>query len=476
MKRMLAVVASAALLGACSVTKPPTEVPVDVPATWYAPPLAHQGSAQALTQWWNQFEDPVLTDWIARAQAQSPSVASARAQVFAARAAYFGARAQNGPQVNAVANASRGLTDPTIPLGTSLNAGLQASWAVGLWGEAESRQGSALARQDAAQAGWHEARVLVASELAQLYFGQRLCREQLGVAARDRDSRAVTADNNVISERAGLTAPAVAALARASGAEGAARYRQQEEACERQVKSLAALTAVAEPEVRQRLASAPDPQVLWRSPRMEQLLSVNAVPAEVIRQRPDVYRAQRELVAASDDVGVARAALLPSLSLSGSVLRNRFSGGGTEGSFNTWSIGPISLSFPLVGRSVLRAQTDSAVARYEAAKVAYAGSVRQAVAEVEQALVSLSSLRERVASTDTAVAGYGQSFQATEARYRVGLASLNELEEARRLKLNADSSAVALQQERINAWIQLYVALGGGFDPVNNPDAFKDPS
>ena len=149
MKRMLAVVASAALLGACSVTKPPTEVPVDVPATWYAPPLAHQGSAKALTQWWNQFEDPVLTDWIARAQAQSPSVASARAQVFAARAAYFGARAQNGPQVNAVANASRGLTDPTIPLGTSLNAGLQASWAVGLWGEAESRQGSALARQDA---------------------------------------------------------------------------------------------------------------------------------------------------------------------------------------------------------------------------------------------------------------------------------------------------------------------------------------
>ena len=309
MKRMLAVVASAALLGACSVTKPPTEVPVDVPATWYAPPLAHQGSAKALTQWWNQFEDPVLTDWIARAQAQSSSVASARAQVFAARAAYFGARAQNGPQVNAVANASRGLTDPTIPLGTSLNAGLQASWAVGLWGEAESRQGSALARQDAAQAGWHEARVLVASELAQLYFGQRLCREQLGVAARDRDSRAVTADNNVISERAGLTAPAVAALARASGAEGAARYRQQEEACERQVKSLAALTAVAEPEVRQRLASAPDPQVLWRSPRMEQLLSVNAVPAEVIRQRPDVYRAQRTLVATGEAAGAARAAM-----------------------------------------------------------------------------------------------------------------------------------------------------------------------
>ena len=110
MKRMLAVVASAALLGACSVTKPPTEVPVDVPATWYAPPLAHQGSAKALTQWWNQFEDPVLTDWIARAQAQSPSVASARAQVFAARAARLGVEAETGPQAALVASAKKALS------------------------------------------------------------------------------------------------------------------------------------------------------------------------------------------------------------------------------------------------------------------------------------------------------------------------------------------------------------------------------
>jgi multidrug efflux system outer membrane protein len=476
MRRLLAAAASAVVLSACSVTKPPADVSVELPATWYAPPLAHQGSPAQLTALWSRFEDPVLTDWITRAQALSPSVASARAQVFAARAARAGADAQNNPQLSAVANASRGITDPTVPLGTALGAGLQASWAVGLWGEAESRRGSAQAQQEAANAGWHEARVLVASELAQLYFGQRLCQAQLAVAARDRDSRAITAENNAISERAGLTAPAVAALARASGAEGAARYRQQDEACERQLKSLTALTAVPEPEVRQRLAQAPDLQALLQSPQMDRMLSVSAVPAEVIRQRPDVYRAQRELVAASEDVGVSRAALLPGLSLSGSVLRNRLSGGGTEVSFNSWSIGPISLSFPLLGREALQSQADSAVARYEAAKVAYAATLRQAVAEVEQALVTLSGLREREAASEVAVAGYGQSLQATEARYRAGLANLNELEEARRLKLNTDSSAVALQQERINAWIQLYVALGGGFDPVNPSDAIKDPS
>ncbi len=476
MKRMLAVAASAALLSACSVTKPPPDVSVDLPTTWYAPPLAHQGSTEQLTAWWNRFDDPVLTDWIARAQVQSPTVASARSQVFAARAARLGVEAQTSPQLNAVANASRGRTDPAMPLGNTVNAGLQASWAIGLWGETQARRGSAEAQQDAAGAGWHEARVLVASELAQLYFAQRLCREQLAVAERDRDSRAVTAENNAVSERAGLTAPAVAALARASGAESAARYRQQFETCERQVKSLTALTGVPEPDVRQRLAGAPALPGLLQSGRLDALLSVNAVPAEVVRQRPDVYRSQRELVAASEDVGVARAALLPSLSLSGSVLRNRFSGGGTDSTFNTWSVGPLTLSMPLLGRDSLRANSDSAQARYEAAAVAYASTLRQAVAEVEQALVTLSGLRERLVSTETAVAGYDQSLRGTEARYRVGLASLNELEEARRLKLNADSSAVALQQERINAWIQLYVALGGGFDPVNPPNALKDPS
>ena len=80
--------------------------------------------------------------------------------------------------------------------------------------------------------------------------------------------------------------------------------------------------------------------------------------------------------------------------------------------------------------------------------------------------MTLSGLEQRQAATDAAVAGYGQSFRATEARHRVGLASLPELEEARRLRLNAESSAIALQQERFGAWVALYLALGGGFDPA----------
>lgn len=478
--RSCAAVLAAALLGACAATKPlPPALPAPA-AQWYAPPLPHQGDLVDLAQWWARFNDPLLLDWMARAQALSPSVADARARVFDARAQLRGEQSASAPQVAAVVSASRGGQVLGQPLATTLGAGVQASWALDVWGGVQVGVNAAQARQDAASAGWHEARVLVASELAARYFGLRLCQVQLQVAQDDRDSRSATARATAQSEGAGLTAPAVAALARASAADAASRYQQQFQACEQQLKGMVALTGLTEPVLRTQLAQAP---ALPGGAALDALLSVAAVPAEVLRQRPDVFRAQRTLVAAAESVGVAQASLLPSLRLSGSLLRSRVSTAGVEATFNSWSVGPFTLSLPLTGRGALQAGVDSAQARYDSAAVAYAATLRNAVAEVERALVALASLREQQTSNATALAGYAQSFTGTEARYRVGFASLNELEEARRLKLNADSGAVALQQSRIQAWIDLYVALGGGFDaaqvsasPEITDNAFKNPS
>jgi len=458
-------VLAASLLGACATTAPPRPEPAALPAVWYAPPLPHAGSSTDMAQWWGRLNDPVLTDWQARAQAQSPSLSEARVRVFQARAQLRGEQNASGPQVAAVASASRGF-QLGQPLASTLGAGAQASWALDLWGGAQAGVNAAQARQDVAGAGWHEARVLVASELASLYYGQRLCRVQLQVTQDDRNSRAVTARATAQSEGAGLTAPAVAALARASAAEAASRYQQQLQVCEQQIKSLVALTGLAEPELRAQLAQAP---ALPAGQALDTLLGVAAVPAEVLRQRPDVFRAQRSLVAAAQSVGVAQAALLPSLNLSGNLLVGRGWSGGLDATFNTWSVGPFTLSLPLTGRGALQAGVDSAQAGYDSAGVAYAATLRNAIAEVERVMVALAALREQQSSNAIALAGYSQSFTGTEARYRVGFASLSELEEARRLKLNADSSAVALQQNRIQAWIDLYEALGGGFDPAQVP-------
>lgn len=477
MKRKFGALLTAALLSGCAVIPPVDSagpVPAQVPTQWFAPMVAHSGSTVALTEWWGQFDDPLLVKWIALAQTQSPTLASARAQVFAARAALETTDVLAGPQVAAVASASRGRSSSASDaVGTALGAGVQASWALDLWGGNRAGVSQSRAQQSAANAGWHEARVLVASELAKAYFAQRLCQVQLGVADRDRDSRAVTAEAAGHTERAGLTAPAVAALARASQADSSARARQQADQCNRQIKALVALTALPEPEVRTALSAA---QAMPASAALEGLLAVKAVPMDAIRQRPDVARAQANWAAAAQGVGVARADMLPNLSFSSSWLRNRFSTGGDTSSFNTWSIGPLSMTIPVVGRGALQARTDAAVALYEASGQSYAAVLRQAVAEVEQALVTLDGLRQREGDTATALAGYTQSFTATEARYKVGFASLNELEDARRLRLNAESGAIALQQERINTWINLYVALGGGFDPENNLSAIKDPS
>jgi outer membrane protein, multidrug efflux system len=452
---------TAALLSACATPPVPQPQPPEPPAAWLAPRLPHQGTSEQLANWWARFDDPLLLDWIARAQRLSPSVAAARAQVFAARAALIGAEQQGRPQLAGVVSGSRAFTDPSTPTATVVGAGLQASWALALWGENSARVAAAQAQQQAAGAGWHEARVLVAAELAQVYFGWWLCQAQLAVAQADSASRQRTAEATAVTEKAGFTAPAVAALARASAAESRGRVQAVQEACERQVKSLTALTGVPEAELRARLDAAPRRPIL-----LDGLLAVPGVPADVLRQRPDVFRAQQQWVAAAQEVGLAQAALLPSLSLSGNLMVNRVRAAGVSATVDTWSLGPLVLSLPLLGRDRLQREADAAQARFEAAGSAYAATVRQAVSEVEQALVSLAALAERTQAADVAVAGYRAALAGTEARWGAGLSSLNELEDARRVLLATENTALSLRQERLGAWLRLYVALGGGFEPA----------
>ena len=448
------------LLGGCANVRPPSTEAQAAPASWYAPNLPHQGATQDLARWWGRFNDPLLVELIAHAQRLSPDVASARAQVFAARAALAGAEQLGRPQLDGVLSAGRGFTDPTVPVATTLSAGVQASWALALWGEDGVRVAAAHAREDAASAGWHQARVLVAAEVAQRYFGWRLCGDQLAVARADSGSRQRTADALGTTEKAGLTAPAVAALARASAAESAGRLVQARESCERQLKALVALSGRNEDQLRQDPAATS----AWRVP-LDGLLEVPAVPADVLRQRPDVYQAQRQWVAAAQDVGLAEAALRPSLRLSGSLMVNHVRAAGVSATVDTWSLGPLTLTLPLLGRERLQASAVAARAQYEAAGSAYAATVRRAVSEVEQVLLGLDALQGQTRAAEAALAGYRQSLAGTEARHGAGLAPLTELEEARRVLLAAETTAVSLRQAWLTAWVQLYVALGGGFEP-----------
>lgn len=447
------------LLVAACATPPhtPPSVSALAPAQWHAP-MPHGGSVADLSQWWQQQGDPVLTQLIEAAQDASPSLTSARARIGEARAARVAAGAALLPTLDATASVSRNSSQPSLPMGTTSQAGFQSAWEIDLFGAGRFAREAAQLRLEGAEAGWHDARVSVAAETANLYYAQRACEKLLATALSDASSRAETARLADLSRRAGFTAPAVAALAEASGAEAAARATQQRAQCEIGIKALVALTALPEAELRKKMAAPNEPTA-------EIAPAIASLPAQVLSQRPDVFAAEREVAAVSAEIGNAQAQRFPRLSLTGSVGRANFRSGGTDTQLSTWSIGPLAMTLPLFDGGRRAANVDAAEVRYEAAVAAYQASVRQAVREVEEALVNLQSTAARSDDVRRAVAGYRTSFEATEARYKGGLASLVELEEARRNRLAAENTLVSLERERRAAWVALYRAAGGGWTP-----------
>jgi multidrug efflux system outer membrane protein len=212
-------------------------------------------------------------------------------------------------------------------------------------------------------------------------------------------------------------------------------------------------------------------QAPWQDSVGAALSPVLALPAQVLEQRPDIGQAQDEVAAASADIGTAQAQLYPRVSLSGSIAAGVVHAGAVSSDAATWSIGPLAVSLPLLDGGRGSSGVDAARARYEEAVALYAARVRQAVREVEVALVNLESARLRMEDASTAYAGYRSFFAATEARYRNGLGSLIELEEARRSALAAETAVVNLRGERLAAWIALYRAAGGGWSRSAAPAA-----
>ena len=445
---------AALVLTACATQGPaPLETPA-MPAQWQAP-LPHNGSVTDLTTWWQRQGDPLLVRLIAQAQAASPSLATARSRMVQARAARVASGAALLPALDGVASIERASAQPPLPLGSTAQAGLQASWEIDLFGANRATRDAAQARLEGAQAGWHEARVSLAAEVANQYYGLRSCEQLLAVARQDATSRADTARLTGQSADAGFQPPSSAALARASAAEGRVRATLQRAQCDLDVKALVALSALPEAQLRQELAASsavPAPEI-----------AIATLPAQTLSQRPDVFAAEREVTAASLDVGSARARRYPRLSLAGLVGAANFRSDGTSTSLSAWTIGPLALDLPLFDAGRRSANVAAAGARYDAAVIQYHASVRQAVREVEEALVRLQSSLERTDDARIALEGYRASFAAADSRYQNGMASLLELEDTRRTRLAAENAVLSLQLERDSAWIALYRAAGGGW-------------
>lgn len=435
-----------------------------VAAQWHAP-LPHGGQLADLSQWWAQFDDPLMLRLIEAGQQVSPTLAQAAARISDAQAARVERSAALMPSLDASASANRERDEPGASIDTVSSAGLQLGWELDLFGAGRAAADAAQARLESSEAGWHDARVSVAAEVATTYAELRACEALVQQTEIDTRSRARTSQITRQAASAGFQTPAATDLAIASAAQGRVTLIQQRAHCDSLIKALNALTAQDETILRRDLG--------MRTGRLPEPveLAITAMPAEVLAQRPDIYAAAREVMAASADANQAQAQRWPRIVLAGNIGTTRVNSGGVSTDGTVWSIGPVTVTLPLFDGGTRRANAEAARARYMTATTVYAARLREAIRDVEIALVTLDSTAQRSQDALIASNGFERSFIATEASYQAGMVSLFELEEARRSLITAKSAVIDLQRERISAWIALYRALGGGWSSTETQAA-----
>lgn len=425
--------------------------------------LPHQGTVAGLSQWWAGLGDRFLLDLIERAQALSPSVSAAKLRLAQARFSQVQAGAAGGPLAEASLGLSRGVTVIGNPVATGLIAGAQASWELDLFGGVQANQQAARLRLEGADAAWHDARVSVAAEVANAYFGLKSCERLAAVTSQQAQSVAESARLTQLLVQAGLASASQGASALAARAQTHSALAQVQTQCRAARTGLIALTGISEAQLAPHITYKAD-QAL--TPTVA-LPSVPSLPTQLLAQRPDVLAAQNEVAAASQDVGVANAQRYPRLSLSGAITGTRAHSYAGSDNFLTWSVGPLAISLPLLDGGQRAAATDAAVARYENAASAFRATARKAVMEVEDALSGLQGSSEQAQMALTNAQQIAVVQNAMQAKYDKGLASKIELEDARRQALSAQATVYNLELERLKAWVALYRALGGGWQAAD---------
>ncbi|HSH98029.1 MAG: efflux transporter outer membrane subunit [Methylophilaceae bacterium] len=447
----------------------PAPEQVGIADQWHAK-LPHGGELKNLAQWWQQFNDPAMTSLIEQAEKNNPSIAKAVGSVREARANLRIQKANQLPTLDGSAGVTRAksgtsfggnTTGITTSAGnneqTTQTASLDASWEIDLFGKIRRGVEASRANLASSEFNWNDARVSLAAEVANAYINLRQCETLVNVYETELGSNLETDRLTNLKLKAGFVPPSDQMQTEAAIAESETKLETQKSNCAQYVNQLVALTSLPYAEVEQQLATK-----VAQIP-MPPAKGVPAIPAITISQRPDVAATERSLNAASANIGVAIAKRLPSISLTGAIGVTSIS----SQSYNTWSFGP-SLSLPIFDGGSGAANVEAARAKYDQALATYRSQVLTAVQEVENALVRVDSITRREVSAEKAEERYSRYFASIQQKYQLGAASLLELEQVRRTLLSSREQLAAAKLERSAAWVALYKAAGGGWQPVKN--------
>ncbi|USI74182.1 efflux transporter outer membrane subunit [Sphingomonas morindae] len=484
-------VALALLASACTVGpryRPPAPGSLGVPDAFAAasPAFAAPADAAELARWWTGLGDPVLDALIGEALARGPDIVAAGARLREARGSLRTARATLFPSLSGSASAGHTtllgkggdvlIAPPGSGLGaggtggaatfstggssTNISAGLDASYEVDLFGGV--RRGVEAARGDEAAAleALRDTQRTIAAEVALDYITARAAQERLAIARANLASEDETVAIVGWRVQAGLVSALDLARARAQREQTAATIPSLETSLVEAGSALAILCGLTPETVRARLAAAAP------IPPADRMLGAD-VPLAMLERRPDVRAAERQLAAASARIGVARAALYPALRLSGTLVGN----GGSIGDLTRFATGTLlaNLTAPIFDGGAIRGRIETARGAADEALATYRKTVLTALGDVENAMTALANSHERAVSLSLAADQSQQALLLAQSQYRAGLVDFQTLLDSQRTLLGTQDAAASTRADRATALVQLYKALGGGWQAAPMP-------
>jgi len=450
------------------------------------------------------FQDPVLQGLLQRMQTGNLSMVQAQARLRQAQAALSGAGASRLPQVSVNAQAGRqgskgsttgnrsgstgsssalnalGLDEQTLSqlsgnstgATNNVQAGTTISWAPDLWGKVSAQVESSHAALQAAEANRRAAELQAQVSLIQAYWRMRLAEAQLILQARSEATSERSLQLTRNQYQAGLVTRADVVQAETSLQSVVTQRHALERSRDTERHAIAVLlglppssltaadlapTAMANTVRGGKDASAP-PVMLPAVPAIPETLSI-----DLLRRRPDVRVAERQVAAANADVGVARGAWLPDLTLSTSgTLSSATVANLLSSPLRSWSVGA-QLAQTLFDGGTRSAALKTQEAAYDEKVAAYRLQVLTALQEIEDGLLSRRTLANQETDQQRLVALAQEAERVVRNRYQGGVVNYAELASAESTSLSAQGQLLSLQAERLNNYITLLAAVGGSW-------------
>ncbi|WP_066524981.1 efflux transporter outer membrane subunit [Erythrobacter sp. CCH5-A1] len=451
---------AAPALSGCALSRedPPAMASAQpLPERWVLAPPGE--TAVPLDRYWTMLDDPLVSEFVARAQAENLDLAQAAARLRAARAGLRQAEAEFLPTISGSGGAQRDVGD-LARNGVQFSLGANAQWEADLFGRIDASRDAARGDLQAAGYSLGDLERVIAAQVATQVISARAIAGQLAIA---RETLAVQDDNLQIARwrnQAGLVSSLDVEQARTQRAQTAASIPLLESNLVAVANAIS--TLIGEPPGRVYRAFTEAPRAVPVPPQRVAL----AAPADLLRRRPDVSAAEARLAASLDRIGVARAQLYPLARLSGTLN----TGASDVGNLFDIVTGNVfaSLSQLIFDGGRVRGQIDAARANADGSLAAWRQSILAALEEVESAAVDLDTSDARVIALTEASEGAQNAAILARSQYQAGLIDFQTLLVTESQLLSARNALVSAQGARAQAFIALARAMGGGWSV---PDA-----